>query len=278
MEHNRTNSIAAVLVLLAVMLGELLFCAPVSAEGTCRAVLADYDDSLTTSQESELLELMRQTANKIECNVGVVITDNLNGKTDNRYADDFLDDSFGRESSSIVLLLLNTNGNPEYKNYGDWISTSGRARDYYDRKIDDVFDAVYDGLDSGGFGKAVEGYCDYLSEHDSATFDLHFDSDYVISFFLAVVIGIVVAILIVKGITRTYKLKKPISASAYLDDSRTSIIRREDVFVREFTTSHRMSSSSHGGHGGGSHSSGGHGGGGGSHSSGGHGGGGGHHR
>lgn len=230
-----------------------------------RAVLSDLDDKLTDAEETELLSLMQETANHIECNVGVVITDDLLGKSDSKYANDFLDECFTFGSSSIVLLYNNDKSN---MNYVDWISTCGRGSDLYDSRIDDIFDDVYAGLDpNDNYARSIRFFCEYLSEHDFDTSG-YYDTDSPISalmsfgdvatfMFLPTVFGLVLAFAIAGSFAKSYKKKKPISATAYIDANRTRFTRKNDIFVREFTTHHTISSSSGGHHsgGGGHHSS-----------------------
>lgn len=237
---------------------------------------ADFHDSLngclTQPQESEILELMQQTADKIECNIGIAIVSDLHGMTHIKYADDFGDSQFGTGSSFIVLLLLNTHGNPQYATYKDWISTSGLGRDYYDKNINKIFDRMYDGLDNQGFVGACRNFCSALKTYRSSGGyssggTIHLDMGLILFMLIG---STVMSIIIVSSFQKGYKKKTPISASHYLDKNRTHINRQTDQFVREYTTSVHLSSSSSGG--------GGHHGGGGSHRSGGHGGGGGRHR
>ncbi len=231
------------------------------------AVLSDLDDVLTDSEELEALSVMQNTANAIECNVGVVITSDLGGKSDRAYADDFLDDCFTFGSSSIVLLYNNDRSN---MNYVDWISTCGRGTDLYDARIDSIFDSVYDGLDpNDNYLRSIKYFCRYLENH---TFDtsgnyVTYDSideeinllDVVILMFFPCVFGLVFALVISFSVAGTYKRKKPISAAAYIENGRTRYTRKNDLFIREFTTHHTVSSSSSGGGhhsgGGGHHSS-----------------------
>lgn len=266
----------------------MLFIAPffgvtahADSSGSFTAVLADYDECLTNEQEVALWQRMNDAANKAKCNVGIVITRDLGGMSDVQYADAFGDDSFGKGSSFVVLMLLNTYDNPAYTKYEDRISTSGMGRDKYDGHIKTMFNKVYDGLDSSGFYAACNNFCSVVESYGSKSggtsgkmtnalfenLELFLGGS-----FIGFIVAVIVTAVVVSNVVRSYKKKAPISASNYIDQSRTRITRQVDQFVREYTTSHVVSSSSSGGHGG--H----HGGGGGSHRSGGHGGGGGRHR
>lgn len=236
----------------------------------------DFHDSpngcLTPSQESEILELMQQTADKVECNIGIVITSDLHGMSDVKYNETFGDTMFGAGSTHITLLLLNTHNNPKYSTYRDQLNRSGLACDYYDKHVNKIFDKMYDGLDSQGFAGACRNFCSALKTYRSGggysvSGAIHLDLSVV---FFALIFGVAISVVVVSSFQKGYKRKTPISASHYIDKSRTRINRQTDQFVREYTTSVHINSSSSGG--GGHHSSGG------SHRSGGHHSSGGRHR
>lgn len=230
-----------------------------------RAQLTDYQDILSAEQISALTVIMEQTANNIGCNVGVVITDNLGGKSDRRYADDFRDDSFGTYSNSVVFLFNNDRTNMEY---ADWISVFGRAQEIYESKIDDIFDYVYDAFGENDYFSAIGAFCDSLNTYqgnssDNYVYDPVVDTtlfDKLIMAVVPTVFSVIATIVIVGIITGGYKRKKTVSAAVYLAPQHTRITHRSDVYLREFTTCVSSSSSGHssGGHhsgGGGHHSS-----------------------
>lgn len=238
--------------------------------------LEDYQNALSSSEKSELLGEMQSTADKIGANIGVVLTNGIGSGNERQYTDDFLDDRFGYDSSSIVLMLVRAGTGEQ-----DWISCSNHANDIYGSRTDRIFDAVYDGLDSGGgdnYPAAIRKFCTYLEDHPLAySGDSSLDDG--ISFhvsmgnLIGVGIALAIALMVVNGMAAGYKKKNPVSARAYIESNMTKFTMRRDMFIREYTTSHRVSSSSSGGSHGGGHS------GGGGHSrSGGHGGGGGRHR
>lgn len=261
---------AAVLVAVMILFAPIFtLSAGADAPVGCRGVLVDLDECLTVSEEEKLLDIMNETAKKINCNVGIVITRDLNGMSDSRYARNFGDTNFGSGSSYAVFLFLNKHDNPAYKGYQDIIELNGRGHDYYDSKANAIFDKVYDGLDSSGFYSAGREFCRALENY--AQSDSYGGDDFLENFsvlfagaFIGFIIAAIVTVITVCSVVRGYKKCAPISASNYIDQSRTRITRQVDQFVREYTTSVNISSSS-GGHGGGGHSS--HGGG---HRSGGH--------
>ena len=244
-----------------------------------RGVLSDLEGKFTSVQEQELTDLLTETANDIECNVGVVLTDDLGGKSDRKYADDFLDSTFGLGSSAIVLLYNDDRSN---MNYTDRISANGRGTDLYGGKTDAIFDRVYAGslgvkkdvYPASDYYESIENFCRYLSSHKGSgaggspyesDFDISFDSADIANiayvFIMPAIIGLVVSISVTANVCARYKKKKPLTAAAYINSGRTKYLNKTDIFVREYTTHVRISSSSHssgGGHrsGGGGHRSG----------------------
>ncbi len=220
--------------------------------------LADLDDSLSAAEEQVILSQMEIAAKQIECNVGIVITDDLGGKNSEKYADSFADESFGYGSDNVVLLMCNDHV------HEDWISAYGRGTDLYGRRIDDLFDRLYEGYDRSGFAEGLEEYLgalvyygsgvgdDYYYDYDY-DYEYEYDSDsdplggFIFSWVAPLVIALVISLTTVSGVSSGYKRKKPISARAYMDTRRTRFLSRQDNFVREYTTSHRISSSTSGG-------------------------------
>ena len=260
---------------------ELMTGAAAEADTAYTARLSDLQGVLSESDRASLTAAMEQTANEIGCNVGVVITDDLGGKSDRGYADDFLDESFGFGSNAVVLLFNNDRSN---MNYVDWISTCGAAQDMFNTRTDSIFDRVYDVLGDDNYYGAINAFCGALSDYSKSaagsssghyTFEYHTSDDRsIISMFVSpTVFAVLVTLVIMCILSSGYKRKKPLSAAVYFDKQRTRVTHKSDVFLRQSTMCINTSSSSHrsGGHhsgGGGHHSS--------SHSS--HGGGGGRRR
>lgn len=262
------------------------------ADSSYEIVLEDLDNCLTSYEEDQLEAVMQKTANKIKCNIGIVITADLKGKRSQAFTDDYSDAHFGYGSDSIVLMLLNRHDNPEYGDtyyYKDWISTSGRARNLYDSHVDSIFDKTYRGLDksfpcpepqheknvyvySGGtqdsiqfyksgeyFCKALKAYSNPFSRFVNSAVEF-LTADFMVTLVI-IVITVVITVIVVSTNVSKYKKKKPISASNYLNRNSYKVKHEVDRFVNEYTTSVRISSSSSGG--GRSGGGGGHGGGGG---------------
>ena len=123
--------------------------------------LEDHQDALSGEQAQELLDILDSTAREIHANVGVILGNaSLDGLSERSYAKEFHNRSFGEYSDSIVLMLVQAGSGKV-----DQIYCTDRAYDMYQPRIDSIFDAVYDGLDSSGgdnYYAAVTNYCAYL--------------------------------------------------------------------------------------------------------------------
>lgn len=251
----RKLPLIGVILALVCMMGVMSLTAFADADYGYYGAISDHQDALTDSQEKELLTLLDDTARDIRANVGVVFADSyMDGLSERSYTNVYLNSTFGGDSDSIVLMMVQTGSGKV-----DQIQATGSAYDRYYSRIDSIFDSVYDGFDSSGgenYYAAVEGFCDYLSRHSGGEIHFHLNTGNI----GGIIVALIVAILIVNGNAATYRKKLPISARAYMKDDMTHFTERNDIFVREYTTSHRVSSSSSGSHGGhsGGHSGGGH--------------------
>ena len=214
-----------------------------------------HQDALSGEQAQELLDILDSTAREIHANVGVILGNaSLDGLSERSYAKEFHNRSFGEYSDSIVLMLVQAGSGKV-----DQIYCTDRAYDMYQPRIDSIFDAVYDGLDSSGgdnYYAAVTNYCAYLRSHDSVPPKVDINIGHV----GGVIVALIIAVCVANSQAAKYKKRAPVSARRYMDGSMTRFTQRGDVFVREYTTSHRISSSSSGGSrhsGGGGHRSGG---------------------
>lgn len=258
MAKRKLSLLGAVFAALVCMMGLMSFTA--FADDTDYGYfgcIEDHQDALTDSEEAQLLTLLDDTARSIHANVGVIFADSyMDGMSEVSYTKSFLNRSFGEYSDSVVLMMVQTGSGKV-----DQIYATDAAYDKYHSKTDRIFDYVYDGFDSGSgenYYAAVEGFCNYLSGHPVDGIEFHLNLGHIVG----TIAALIAAIAIANGHAASYRKKLPISARAYMKNDMTHFIERNDVFVREYTTSHRVSSSSSGGRGGG-HGGGGHHGGGG---------------
>lgn len=283
----KCKKLLSAIIFAVIMLFSALLTVTASAAGNYRVVIEDFDNCLTKDEKASLIDIMQKTANKIGLNVGYCITADLEGMSHQYYSDYRLDSNFGKNSDSVMLVMVNSHDKPEYKNATDEISTTGVAFNRFSTSLIEksIFPRIYEGFDdpyatsvgtpmknvykntsSAQYYQACVEYCKALEAYSTFWGKIGgFISEHIAELFMAIIAAIIIS-LIATGVTKSkYSKKKPISANNYLD--RKSIVQKRavDSFIREYTTSVKISSSSSsGGGGGGGHSSG-HGGGGGRH-------------
>lgn len=261
-----------------------------------KIVLSDLDDCLTDEEEQAVLEKMSEVSQKVGINIGIVISADLTNKNNlilssKKYLQEFSETNFGEDSDVVSLLLFNSHDLPQYYDDLDEIDTMGKGRSLYDSRIVKMFNSIYSALDdnspksdlpskpnvykdcsSANYYLACIAFCNQVEQYGNPSMVFWYGiMDFIMTNGMAIMVGLIVAIIVVviysSSVRKRYSKKAPIGAVQYMDKKHTKVVRREDVFIREYTTSYRTSSSSGGGR------SGGGGGGGGS-----HGGGGGRHR
>lgn len=265
----KTNKKAALISVFILLVSTviLLFNTRVSASGVKgNVVIGDYDNRLTDGQEKELLSLMETASDETGLKIGIVITGDLEGRSDEGYTNAFGFSAFG-DTDWVVLMLFNSYDKAEYASYTDVISRHRAADDRLKRFDTEMFDHIYDVLEYNAYKDYSNDDIYHLFNYYGGCKEFVYDvqklgSDSLATRLLVILeyhlgqvllgaaIAAVITIIIVTSVTKSYKKIKPISASNYIDQSRTRITRQVDQFVREYTTSVSRSSS-HGGHGGG---------------------------
>lgn len=226
-----------------------------------------YDDAglLTSSQESEIQELLVKRAEEIKCDLIIVTTNDNEGKSSLEYAEDFfMAHDFGYDSlhGDAVLMLI------DMDDRNVWISTSGRAIDVMsDARISRTLDDVAEELSAGKYARACkefindvyncfknpngqDKYDDY--EGDS---DIEFVGDKertVKSVLVKLLISLAVSAIIVFVLRYNAKAKMTVDGHYYAKNNNCRVLSHSDVFVRTTTTKTPRAQSSSGG---GGHSS-----------------------
>lgn len=123
-----------------------------------------YDDAdlLEKTEEKELEEKCIKAAKKMKLDIGIVTTDDTEGKSTMEYADDFYDENkFGFDAGNSGLILLIDMQNREF-----YISTCGIAIQYFnDDDIEDVLTALDEPMAEHDYYLAAETFVDKAVEH-----------------------------------------------------------------------------------------------------------------
>ena len=187
-------------------------------------------------------------------NVGFVISYDIGTKNEVEYGDDIYDDVF-RINTDGVLFLINND------TLYDYIGTSGEAILMFDdNRLDITLDNVYDPTVDGNYVLAFDIFTDTLLDYyyrgipdsnegyyvDENTSTLEKAINYMPIIFMGFIGFLIVGIISYVVICSSYKFKSAPSARCYTDRNETLFRDRSDVFLRQYTTSHKISSSSGG--------------------------------
>lgn len=242
----------------------------------------DEQDILSDDEEEALSSTIRETADRIDMYVAVVIVGPetyLSSDYDvMAYADDYYDKLFNsgpldeEEDTDGILLLINNS--TKY----DWITTSGTGQIYFtndpdNNKVDGIFDDIWDAMLDGDYAEVVRDFCrsiEYYHDEGYSSSDYTYlpgkgygiikdgmlvwqdapPKNYMmwLLFILASAgIGIVVAIVVFFAVKSSYKFKSAVNPTSYVCGNNSQLHISTDTFLREHTSKVRMQSSSGGG-------------------------------
>lgn len=223
----------------------------------------DYADLLTHSEENDIQELAKKTADKINMDIVILTTEEDVPKTAEISAEEFYDDNgFGYgDYKDGVLLYVNMNT----RDY--WICTTGNMRKYLDDKnLENVDDDVQNCLHQGNYYDGFKDFIDnieYYYDRGIPNTQYIFDPEsgqniknpdyFPISMEeILCFIGVALVIAVIAVIIVLYRYKNNLapSAQAYIDNKNYNLRVKTDTFIREYTTSHKIETSSSSGGGG----------------------------
>ncbi len=233
----------AVIILSVMIVGILFF--PASSVWA-NALILDPESAFSEDEYFELTKYAEEISAKTGWNIAVEFVP---------------DGDFDYESSAYnhcVRSFENTFGNDAdgvYYYCADhyvYLITSGSATDYITEresgKVARLGDALYPTDRTGSIELVLDGVYDEYDE-GITIFDMSIGAP-------AAIVGVIGVIIYLIVVISAYKVNKTPSAAVYIDGKTVRFPVKQDIFVREYTTSYSTGSGS--GHHGGGHHSGGH--------------------
>lgn len=209
----------------------------------------DEADLLSTSQEASLQALIDEMISTYQMDVGIVLSNNMNGKTSRDYADDFYDEhGFGiGEDASGLLMLINMEDREVY------ISTCGKGISYFtDARIDTLLDEITPHLKNQDYIGACTTFLDQAkdklilgipsNQYTVEKKGFHFS---LIHTLIYLAIALMVSLLTCFGVKKSYSRPTSISGRAYMNQSSVNFTRYTDTFIGSHISRTRRESNNH---------------------------------
>ncbi len=205
-------------------------------------------DAAGVLDDDEINDLTSQAQDATEVtgwNIVLGTTDDAGGRTTMAYADDLYDETFGINTDGIAIVIDLDN-----RNY--YISTSGNAINTINGdRIERVLDAGYEDMLDGYYADALSAMLKKAVKYKVDENPHLAAGDFVLASIIAA--GVFFAVV---GITAgRYHLKWGTYSYDYHKEGKVQVTSKEDKFVNEVVTHHRIHTESSGGGGGGTHMS-----------------------
>lgn len=245
----------------------------------------DNANLFTDSEEEELKEMLLSTSLKYNMDIVILTVDDAKGRTAKSYAENFYDtNKFGYEAPYGTGVILNI----DMDNREVYIATSGIARVYFDKYIEDILDEVQPPLTDGEYYESAQNFIEEIADYAQAAIDDDnndevidawnsmdkYDTNSIESFYrdndlenepkgfisylknplISGIIAIVVGGIAVLIMSFSGKTKNTVSSKTYMEKGSFNLTRQYDRYTHTTTTKTKVQSSSSGGSG----SSGGH--------------------
>lgn len=224
----------------------------------------------------ELNEIVRETAEKLDMYILIYLSDDSMSESSTQYfADQIYGDAFGPYTDGVCYYMDLSGGYSAY----DFIFTSGKAMLLYDDSIDSMLNGIFDHLPASGeeitaseiydgikyicytfeaYGEDGPSILDYEYVESLGEYVYFKDGETIISSVkppaiqvkalgIALLGGIVIAVICYFIVKAHYKFKKSCNPNVYVSREDTHFTRRDDHFIRQYTTRTKIESSSGGG-------------------------------
>ena len=191
-------------------------------------LLVDGADLLTTTEKADLLALLNETSDEMDCDIVVVTTPSLGLKTERDFADNFYDQNgYGRGESGQdgVLLLVSMEERAWY------VSTCGKCIQMVDR--DTVGDRIVSDLSSGLYADAFAAYAKTVKReiiHETSFFNWTRVG-------VALFIGFIIALIVVSSMKAKLKsVRFQPAANNYLKPGSLNVTLAQENFLYNTVT------------------------------------------
>lgn len=202
------------------------------AEAVTEQHLFDECDVIDDSREAELNDILGKTAKENNLNIAVVFVNDVGGKSEEAFADDYYDDLYGINTDGVLMLV---SYNPRYFH----ISTSGIGIDYYDKRIDEIIGNIKPYLSGGDEYNAVVEFNSNIAKFAYMP-SFNWGKTAAIAFAISLVVALIWAGIIVHG----YKVPASENATEYAKNGNINFRVKTDRYITKHVTRTKISTDS----------------------------------
>lgn len=191
-------------------------------------LLVDNANLLTATQRTEVISLLNEVSDEVNCDVAVLTVLSLGDKTEVAYADDYYDQNgYGRGESGQdgVLLLVSMEERVWY------VSTCGSCISTVD--YDSVGDHIQSALSAGNYADAFRDYANEVKReiiHETSFFNFT-------RLLVALGIGALIALIVVSSMKAKLKsVRFQPAANNYLKPGSLNVTMAQEVFLYNTVT------------------------------------------
>lgn len=200
--------------------------------------VVDDANLLSSEEEQQLREDLASFKEQYNMDAVIVTSNDLGGKSQMDYADDYFDYNgygVGEDKSGLLLLI-------DMDDRKVWISTSGEAIKYFtDSRIQDIVDDITTQLKNADYFEGCNEFINdinyYAEEGIPAgqyTYNEAERTQKVI--FIGLGAGLIVASVVSLLVVNSYKNSKSISTANYVDSNSIVFTRKKDRFISTYTS------------------------------------------
>ena len=260
----RTSILFLSLFILATTLMSLALSRPVAASSNTNYV-DDGADLLTNQEEEDLNELLFKYSKKYNIDIVVITRNGLDGKTDKRYLEDYVDKVLDAGVYSEDLTIL------QYDIDSRYCTIQGYGNSEYiinDDNIEYILDVVAPKITEKQYYNAFSSFAKGVAHYyDDPHYEYGRKPIYLETWFQAVA-ALAIGAIVVGTMAYNSKGKNTVNNHTYLDEQHSGLVARRDIYLRTTVSKVRKPSNNTSGGGGRSSGGGGRSGGGRSHSGG----------
>ena len=199
--------------------------------------VVDDANLLSSEEEQQLREDLASFKEQYNMDAVIVTSNDLGGKSQMDYADDYFDYNgygVGEDKSGLLLLI-------DMDDRKVWISTSGEAIKYFtDSRIQNIVDDITTQLKNADYFEGCNEFINdinYYAEEGipgQYTYNEAERTQKVI--FIGLGAGLIVASVVSLLVVNSYKNSKSISTANYVDSNSIVFTRKKDRFISTYTS------------------------------------------